>query len=176
MHFLDRKVWYFVSDQLKFVPKGPVDNKSGLASIIQVMAWDCRQQAIVWTNDDQVRWYIYVLAELLSSVRPYLPWTHFSLLTFDHNQHDLMHWSLSNSSVITYNVYMVCYARYHIHGLIQKRCNYIANALDFCLCFIKWWSTLDIETRTNSVIRCITSWFYSKRYAKILYNDFMILF
>ena len=42
----------YILISLKFVPKGPIDNKSAL---VQVMA--CRWQTITWTDADPVhRW------------------------------------------------------------------------------------------------------------------------
>ena len=40
---------------LKFVPRGPFDNK---AALVQVMAW--RRTDIIWTNPDTIHWRIYV--------------------------------------------------------------------------------------------------------------------
>ena len=43
---------------LKFVPRGPIDNKWAL---VQVMAW--RRIVISWTNADPVPQHIYVSLE-----------------------------------------------------------------------------------------------------------------
>ena len=54
VHFMNEKFWILISISLKFVPKGPIDSigsGDGLAP--------SRQQAIIWTNDDPVRWRIY---------------------------------------------------------------------------------------------------------------------
>ena len=65
MHFHEWKVLYLYSISLKFVPKGPIDNKSVL---IQVMV-PRRQQAIIWTNADPIWWCIYAaLARVGNSV------------------------------------------------------------------------------------------------------------
>ena len=45
--FLNGNVIISIKISLKFVPKGPIDNKSGL---LQVMAW--HRTAIMWTNVD----------------------------------------------------------------------------------------------------------------------------
>ena len=45
---------------LKFVPKGPIDNKPAL---VQIMAWHWTQ-AIIWTNDRLGNWRIYALLGL----------------------------------------------------------------------------------------------------------------
>ena len=55
--FLNENVWISIKISLKFVPKGPIDNKpvlffcNGLAPN--------RRQAITYTNVDPVDWHIY---------------------------------------------------------------------------------------------------------------------
>ena len=55
MHFSWMKSFVsFIWISLKFVPKGPIDNKWVLVQLI----YD-RRQAITWTNADPVHWHIY---------------------------------------------------------------------------------------------------------------------
>ena len=51
--FVNEKFRILSRISLKFVPKGPINNKSAL---VQVMAW---HQAITETNADQLHWRIY---------------------------------------------------------------------------------------------------------------------
>ena len=57
--------WIFLNENgripiqisLKFVPRGPIDNKPAL---IQIVAWRRPgDKAIIWTNVDPVPWRIY---------------------------------------------------------------------------------------------------------------------
>ena len=51
--FLNENIRIWIKIALKFIPTGPIDNKSAL---VQVMTW--RRQTINWTNADTVHWYI----------------------------------------------------------------------------------------------------------------------
>ena len=55
--FLNENVKISMQISLKFVPKGPIDNKPAL---VQVMAWrQTGNKATTWTNADGVHWRIY---------------------------------------------------------------------------------------------------------------------
>ena len=54
--FLNENFRISIQISLKFVPKGPIDNKSAL---VQVMAAMNRPQTITWSNDDPVYRCIY---------------------------------------------------------------------------------------------------------------------
>ena len=51
---MKEKFYILIMTSLESVPKGMISNKSAL---VQLMTW--RQQAIIWTNADPVRWRIY---------------------------------------------------------------------------------------------------------------------
>ena len=52
--FMNKKFGISSRISVKFIPKGPFDNKSAM---VQVMAW---RQAITWTNAAPVHWRIYM--------------------------------------------------------------------------------------------------------------------
>ena len=52
--FVNENICILIKISLKFVPKGPIDNK---AAMVQVMAW--HRKAITWTNADPIHWCIF---------------------------------------------------------------------------------------------------------------------
>ena len=50
---MNQKFWIFIQISLKFVPKGPVDNKSGSGN----GSVSNRQQSVTYTNADPVNIY-----------------------------------------------------------------------------------------------------------------------
>ena len=51
--FFDRSVWLSIKMPLKFLPKGPINNKPIL---VQIMA---SHRTIIWTNDGLIYWHTY---------------------------------------------------------------------------------------------------------------------
>ena len=59
MHFRAWNVLYFVKISLKFVLKGPIDNKSVLVQVIARRRTG-NKPFIIWTDADRIHWRIYV--------------------------------------------------------------------------------------------------------------------
>ena len=73
--FFIKNIWITIKISMKFIAKGPVGNNS---TLVHIMAWHYLCQAIIWSNDGTVCWYIntalglYELAITLQVWVPYL--------------------------------------------------------------------------------------------------------
>ena len=50
--FFNENWWILIEISLKFVPERSITN---MAALVQIVAWRCTQQAIIWSNDGTVR-------------------------------------------------------------------------------------------------------------------------
>ena len=60
---LNENIWISITISLKFVSKGPIDNKSALHSSDNGLAPN-RRQVIIWTNGDLNYWHTYIYASI----------------------------------------------------------------------------------------------------------------
>ena len=56
--FQECKFCILITISLKFVPKGPIDNRQALSGLDNGSA-PKKRQGIIWTNTDPIHWRIY---------------------------------------------------------------------------------------------------------------------
>ena len=72
--FFIKNIWITIKISMKFIAKGPVGNNS---TLVQIMAWHYLCQAIIWSNDGTVCWYINTalgLYELPITLQVWVPY------------------------------------------------------------------------------------------------------
>ena len=133
--FSNANVRITIQISLKYVPKAPIDNKPAL---VQIKAWHLiRDKAMIWTNDDLVRWRIFLSLSL--------QWVKVQFREIEgiNYEESYLHWTFRPSSLnwhYFYHIYIAfCWICFRKRGKLPSRDTLFGNGSDgshVCLSFI----------------------------------------